>query len=81
MTAESAGPPFGGLYLKPPSSGGLCDGVITTPSARPLPAPAVVHENRAGDDRRGREAAVALENGFDTVRGEHFERRVLRRTR
>ena len=38
----SAGPPEGGLYLKPPSSGGLCDGVITTPSASPAVAPAVV---------------------------------------
>ena len=27
-----AGPPEGGLYLNPPSDGGLCDGVITTPS-------------------------------------------------
>ncbi len=30
---DPAGPPFGGLYLKPPSPGGLCDGVTTTPSA------------------------------------------------
>ena len=35
----SAGPPLGGLYLKPPSSGGLCDGVMTTPSARPAARP------------------------------------------
>ena len=28
-----AGPPSGGLYLKPPSRGGLCDGVTTMPSA------------------------------------------------
>ena len=33
MTSVSAGPPLGGLYLKPPSSGGLCDGVTTIPSA------------------------------------------------
>jgi len=26
----------GGLFLTPPSSGGLCDGVMTTPSASPL---------------------------------------------
>jgi hypothetical protein len=31
----SAGPPLGGLYLKPPLSGGLCEGVMTMPSARP----------------------------------------------
>ena len=35
MASVSAGPPFGGLYLKPPSCGGLCEGVITMPSARP----------------------------------------------
>jgi hypothetical protein len=34
VTSVSAGPPLGGLYLKPPSSGGLCDGVTTMPSAR-----------------------------------------------
>ena len=33
VAVVSAGPPFGGLYLKPPSSGGLCEGVITMPSA------------------------------------------------
>src|SRR6516165_5069699 len=33
-----AGPPSGGLYLNPPSEGGLCDGVTTMPSARaPVP--------------------------------------------
>src|SRR5258708_2332381 len=32
----SAGPPLVGLYLMPPSSGGLCEGVITMPSASPL---------------------------------------------
>jgi hypothetical protein len=30
-----AGPPCGGLYLMPPSSGGLCEGVMTMPSASP----------------------------------------------
>ena len=34
VTSVSAGPPFGGLYLKPPSSGGLWEGVTTIPSAR-----------------------------------------------
>src|SRR3989442_9648837 len=32
VTCVSAGPPFGGLYLKPPSCGGLCDGGTTMPS-------------------------------------------------
>ncbi len=35
VTSVSAGPPFGGLYLKPPLSGGLWDGVMTMPSASP----------------------------------------------
>src|SRR3954464_3880659 len=34
VESEPAGPPCGGLYLKPPSVGGLCDGVTTMPSAR-----------------------------------------------
>ncbi|CKP54634.1 Uncharacterised protein [Mycobacterium tuberculosis] len=33
VAAVSAGPPLGGLYLMPPSDGGLCDGVTTIPSA------------------------------------------------
>ena len=34
VMSVSAGPPLGGLYLKPPSSGGLWEGVTTIPSAR-----------------------------------------------
>ncbi len=37
VASESAGPPCGGLYLKPPSYGGLCEGVTTMPSAVPPP--------------------------------------------
>ena len=33
VIACSAGPPLGGLYLNPPSEGGLCEGVMTIPSA------------------------------------------------
>ena len=39
VASESAGPPWGGLYLNPPSDGGLCDGVTTMPSASPLDLP------------------------------------------
>jgi hypothetical protein len=39
VTSVSAGPPWGGLYLMPPSSGGLCEGVTTMPSARPRGRP------------------------------------------
>ena len=52
VTSVSAGPPVGGLYLKPPSSGGLCDGVTTMPSARPSTGP-VIGQDRV-DKRRGR---------------------------
>ncbi len=41
VASVSAGPPCGGLYLKPPSRGGLCEGVITMPSAR-VPASAAM---------------------------------------
>ena len=42
VASVSAGPPLGGLYLKPPSRGGLCEGVTTIPSAGgPPPAFAV----------------------------------------
>lgn len=34
VASDPAGPPWGGLYLNPPSPGGLCEGVTTTPSAR-----------------------------------------------
>ena len=39
VASVSAGPPCGGLYLMPPSSGGLCEGVTTMPSARPVVRP------------------------------------------
>src|SRR5258705_11575025 len=34
VASASGGPPLGGLFLKPPSLGGLCDGVTTMPSDR-----------------------------------------------
>src|SRR6476619_7160856 len=37
VASVSAGPPCGGLYLNPPSLGGLWDGVTTIPSASPDP--------------------------------------------
>ena len=41
MTSAPAGPPCGGLYLNPPSVGGLWLGVITIPSAREAPGRAL----------------------------------------
>ena len=57
VTSVSAGPPLGGLYLKPPSSGGLCDGVTTIPSARPV-VPAPVRDEDRERQRRRRRVAV-----------------------
>src|SRR5690606_41158794 len=34
VTSLCAGPPLGGLYLKPPSPGGLCEGVTTRSEER-----------------------------------------------
>jgi len=39
VTSVSAGPPSGGLYLNPPLSGGLWEGVIKMPSASPAVRP------------------------------------------
>ncbi len=39
VASVSAGPPLGGLYLDPPSRGGLCDRVTTMPSARSVSRP------------------------------------------
>ena len=79
VTSVSAGPPLGGLYLKPPSSGGLCDGVMTMPSARCSRAAAVVDEDGARDDRRRRDAVVALDDRLDAVGRQHLERGALGR--
>ena len=47
----SAGPPLVILYLKPPSSGGLWEGVMTIPSASPS-APAAGHPGRHAPGQR-----------------------------
>ena len=41
MIPVSAGPPLGELYLNPPSSGGLWEGVITTPVRPAVHTPTV----------------------------------------
>ena len=76
----SAGPPLVGLYLKPPSAGGLCDGVITMPSPLWSVATAIIDEDGVRDDRRRCHAVVALEDRLDAFRGKDLERRPLRRS-
>ena len=70
----SAGPPLGGLYLKPPSAGGLCDGVITIPSASPAVRPWLYVKNGVRERGSGRVAERIIHHHLDAVRGEHFER-------
>jgi hypothetical protein len=57
VTSLSAGPPWGGLYLKPPSRGGLCDGVMTMPSASPAPAPPAAGDTAALNAMIARDSA------------------------
>ena len=79
VTSVSAGPPLGGLYLKPPSAGGLCDGVITIPSPLCSVRPAIVDEDGVRDDRRRRHAVVALDDRLDAFGRQDLERRSLGR--
>ena len=71
-----AGPPSGGLYLKPPSRGGLCDGVTTTPSARGSSAGAVpvVPQDRVRHGGGRRVAVPVVDEHGDVVGREHLER-------
>src|SRR3954465_448147 len=86
VTSVSAGPPVGGLYLKPPSSGGLCDGVMTMPSARGPPSwrlwGGIACEAAGCGGGGGGEAGGGgvgpprrVHAHVDAVRGEHLHRR------
>jgi len=68
VICDAAGPPSGGLYLKPPSSGGLWEGVTT------MPAALVMHENRAGERRRRGVAAARVHQHAHVVGGQHLQR-------
>jgi hypothetical protein len=61
------------LYLNPPSSGGLCDGVTTMPSAR---GPSV---SRLWVRIAWEMSVVAVDHDLDAVPGEHLDDRVQRR--
>src|SRR3979411_235911 len=78
---ESAGPPVGGSYLNPPSSGGLCDGVTTMRSAQSLGFTEVVTENRVRDDGRRRVAVTIVDHHLHVIGRQNFERRCERRFR
>ena len=76
VASVSAGPPCGGLYLNPPSRGGLCDGVTTMPSARPAPVVRPPLARRIACDTAGvgREAVGGVDEHRDVVRDQHLDR-------
>ena len=79
VMSVSAGPPLGGLYLKPPSSGGLCDGRDHDAVGQAALAALVVAQDGVRDHRRRRIAVVLVDHHLDAVGGEHLERARQRR--
>ena len=76
VASESAGPPCGGLYLKPPSPGGLCDGRDHDAVGQAGPSrPPVEPQDRVRDGRGGRVAVAVVDEHGHVVGGEHLERR------
>ena len=75
VASVSAGPPLGGLYLKPPSRGGLCDGVTTMPSARSPVAAAVERQDRVADRGRRGVAIGRIDHRDNVIGGQHLQRR------
>jgi len=70
----SAGPPLGGLYLKPPSAGGLCEGVTTIAVGQAGLAVAVIGQDGQRDGRGGGVLVVLREHHLHVVGGQHFQR-------
>ena len=64
---------IGGLYLNPPLSGGLWDGVITMPSASPVVRPSVVAEDGVRHCGRRCVLVVLGEHHVDAVCRQHLE--------
>ena len=77
VTSVSAGPPSGGLYLKPPSAGGLCDGVMTMPSARPERRPALCARMARETAGVGVKPSSRCDHDRDAVGRQHLEGRAL----
>ena len=73
VVPASAGPPLGGLYLKPPSAGGLCEGVTTMPSARASGCSSVPGQDGVRDGRGGRVALGAVDAHVDPLGRQHLE--------
>ena len=68
VTSVSAGPPWGGLYLNPPSVGGLCEGVITIPS-HCTSACFIMGQDGMGDDWSRRITEMIGNTNINTVGG------------
>src|SRR4029453_4676900 len=71
VIAASAGPPVGGLYLNPPSSGGLCEGVMTMPWAAPDGRPRL-GVRIACEIAEGGAPVGSIDHGLGAVCGEPF---------
>ena len=81
VTSSPAGPPFGGLYLKPPSVGRIVRRRHDDAVGKPRRAAAVVHKDRVRDRRRRRVFVVRRQHHVDAVGRQHLERAGARRLR
>ena len=84
VASVSAGPPWGGLYLKPPSPGGLCDGRdddAVGEAACPSCRAAVGPDDRVRDGRRRRVGVGRVDEHRDVVGDQHLDRGRPRRLR
>ena len=68
VTSESAGPPWGGLYLKPPSRGRIVRGSDDDAVAPVGGAAGIIDQDRVRDHRRRRHSVVALQDRLDAAR-------------
>ncbi len=74
VTSVSAGPPFGGLYLKPPYSRRIVGRRHDDAVGQPVAAAAVVRQDRVGNDGGRRVAAGGVHPDLHAVFREHLER-------
>ena len=81
VTSVSAGPPLGGLYLMPPLSGGLWEGVMTMPSARSSVRPWFQVRMAREMEGVGVKAPSLATMVSTPLRGQHLEGRDLGRFR
>ena len=81
VTSVSAGPPCGGLYLNPPSSGGLCDGRDDNAVGQAGGPPAIVGEDGVRHRGSRRVFVVLRQHDVHAVGGQYLEGTGARRHR